>query len=171
MCFKKEERSVVNEVVREFGEKVAMPVRGFRWIGPFSKPHRKHFVDFLGWEGEIYMRDRGIVPLKDYYKIKLQDGYCIFINGVMIGPTFTSVHYNALHQEYLKRFMLQEVEQKNLDKPKNQVVVAGKEAVFQSAVELYRQGLLDDKMIQVRIRRYVIPEYQEKVWNEIKEGA
>jgi|HigsolmetaAR206D_1030411.scaffolds.fasta_scaffold00003_144 hypothetical protein len=164
----------IQQLVREVGSRLAMPVRGFPWIGPVLKPHRQHFVEFWGWDGEIYVRDRGLLSLQEYYRLVLNKGLCLWMNGYIIGPTWISTHYNSLHREYLGRFRLREAEiQKKQREKKDYAVIEGLEAVFESAVELYRQGVFDEKMLKARIWRYVKPEHREHVFAELvaKKGA
>lgn len=163
----------MNKVVEEFTTKLAMTVRGFVWIGTFSKPHYRHFVEFMGWQGEIYVKEKGIVSLKDYYKHVLNKGMCIYKDGTMVGPVFKSVHFNSLHREYLKRFTSVENQQNETQSLEDDpCILPGKKAVLESAIKLYREGIFDDEMLKVRVERYVKPEYREHVFNQItKKGA
>ena len=79
--------------VDEIGKRLAMPVRGFPWLGPVLKSHRQHFIEFCGWDGEIYVKDRGILSFTEYYRYILKQGFCLMIDGVIVGPVFISVHY------------------------------------------------------------------------------
>lgn len=163
----------MNHVVEEFTMQLAMPVRGFTWIGAFSKPHYRHFVEFMGWQGEIYVKEKGIVSLKDYYRLVLNRGLCIYKDGTMVGPTFKSVHFNSLHREYLKRFTSVENQQNEAQSLEDDpCILPGKKVVLESAIKLYREGIFDEQMLWVRVERYVKPEWREHVFNQItKKGA
>ncbi|RKO61866.1 hypothetical protein [Caldibacillus debilis] len=151
--------------VDEIGKRLAMPVRGFPWLGPVLKSHRQHFIEFCGWDGEIYVKDRGILSFTEYYRYILKQGFCLMIDGVIVGPVFISVHYNTLHKEYLRQLKEDQLKQES---QKEGIIIAGKEAVFESAVELYRRGIFDENMIKARIWRYVKPEHRERVFSELK---
>jgi len=157
-------------MLTEFQVRLGIPVRGFQWLGPILKAQYSHFIQFLGWEGEIYVKGKGILSLPDYYKLMLEKGYCLYADGWMIGKAGISPHYNALHKEHMKRFdIYQEKEAKQeLRYPVEQ---PDKHAPFATAVELYKMGILSKEQLKIRVDKYILPEKRESVFESIIQAS
>lgn len=153
-------------MIQTVEEMLGIKVRGFEWKGEVSKALKRHIIPFSEWHGEIYVRGKGIMALKEYYKMMIQKGYCLYINGWIVGKTGVSVHYNSLHHEYLKRLRIKQQEnvKKNSGYP---VVNPAMDAVFQSAVELYKKGIFSKEQLEIRVKRYILPEKQDYILNTI----
>lgn len=146
-------------MLKQFEEKTGMNLRSFQWIGNFSKADRQHFAEFEGWEGEIYVRNLGILTLVEYYQKLLKDGVCICVDGVIIAKTGYSDHYNSLFKECTKR----EKRQENRNNEKYPMLNKDDLAIFESAVVLYQSGILNLEQLTTRVKRYILPQEQEKV--------
>lgn len=141
-------------------KEIGLKVRGFKWLGPFQKTNQRHILEFYGWSGEIFVRDKGIRTNREYYKDMLEKGYCLYIEGMVVAKTGFSDHYNALHKEYLKRMMQMKAACSQQSYP---VVNPEEQVIFESAVQLYQQGIFDLKQLQVRIKRYIQLDKQDEV--------
>lgn len=159
-------------MLQEFKERLGMEVRGFEWIGYFTKATHKHFVQFNGWDGYIYVKgagkDSGLMSYTEYYKMTLEKELCIFVNGMIIGKSDYSDHYNTLHQVYIKR-----LNQKQGLKTETSYPVSNPNdySVFESAVTLYRQGLFSLDQLRERVQRYIEQDEQETVLMAITKTA
>lgn len=145
-------------MLEQLEEKLGMELRGFKWVGSFSKANRRHFVEVYKWEGEIYIKGKGIFSCIDYYKALLNDGMCLLVDGVIVAKRGYSDHYNSLHKCHIGK--LKELKFTKVEYPLKDLSMKG---VFDSAVNLYKMGLLNAEQLEKRIKKYIKPEFQVQV--------
>lgn len=139
-------------------EKFGMELRGFKWIGSFSKANKRHFVEVHRWKGEIYIKGKGIVSYVDYYKWLLNQGMCLFVDGMIVAKRGYSDHYNSLHKCHIGK--LKELNFTKVEYPLKDINMKG---VFESAVNLYKMGLINEDQLKKRVNKYIKPEFQNQV--------
>lgn len=149
-------------------KEVGMKLRSFKWVGRFSKANRNHFVEFYGWNGEIYVKDKGILTYKEYYKGLLKKGMCLHVDGMIIAKQGYSDHFNSLHKSYIGKLKQQKSIKQGSSYPVNNL---SEKAVFESAVQLYKMKLLSVEQLEERIKRYIKPGHQQRVLVEIADNV
>lgn len=159
MILFQEEQKMYEQVKTEIENKLGLEVKGFEWIGGFKQAYKKHFVEFVGWNGEIYAFNKGILSNIEYYQEKLNAGICLYIEGMFFVKAEGSTHYNTLHKEHIKQLNQFESSSEE-DYP---VVNPSVKPIFESSVQLYKQGFFNLEQLMVRIQRYIQPEKQEQV--------
>lgn len=155
-------------MLKELEKKLGMELRGFTWIGPFTKPNYHHFVQFYGWKGEIYIQNHGIMSYPEYYKKLLTQGMCLYINGMIVARRGYSEHFNHLHICYLKKINMTQASKEESGYP---VLNPNEKPIFESAVKLFGMGILSLEQLTERIKRYIQPEQQDKVLAAITQSA
>jgi len=136
---------------------------GFKWstdVPIWSKIDR-HAVIFSKWDGYIYVPSKGLMNYKDYYKGRLESGYCLFIEGCVLSVTKKSDHYRKIQRQYLK------TKKQHSKAPLYPVKDRTFEAVFVAAVELFKKGILSEEKLKERVLNYIKEGEQERVFNEV----
>ena len=151
---------MIEQVRKELG---TVNVRGFQWPAgvPMSRANERHIIHFHSWNGEIFVKSKGLMTYREYYKLLIEKGFCLYINGYIIGRTGYSEGYNSLHKQYLKR----------VNATKKQAVYPLKdktcEAVFLAAVQLFQKGVITKEKLKQRVDSYIEESQQDVVFNEV----
>lgn len=148
-------------MLKEMKERFQMELQSFEWRIPASKTYEKDFVEFRGWNGEIYVQKLGILTNETYYKKILESGICLYVDGVVVGIE-GSASYIKLQKCHARQ---SDVSQGNtLDYP---VINKSERPIFESAVRLYEQGFFTIEQLAIRVKRYIKPEEQDNVMEKI----
>lgn len=155
----------MDQVIQKVRERLRIDVRGFQWIGQFQQPHQQHFIDFRGWDGEVYVKGIGIMTFVEYYRYVLSSGYCLLIDGIIVGRTTPSTHYNSLHKEQLKRSKGEVDEDLSIPVKSKEVL-----PIVQSQLQLYKIGFFTFDEMKERVKKYILEEKKEEFFHSLKKG-
>lgn len=138
-------------------------IRGFEWpkgLG-FSKSNESHFFRVHRLDGEIYVRNKGILTYADYHRLLIEAGFCLYIDGYIVAKEGYSDHFNALNKSTLG------VRKREPQKAPYPVKEIGYAPMFEAAVQLFLKGVIKKDKLWNRVTQYINPEFHNSVFNEV----
>lgn len=147
--------------VEELEGKLGMELDSFMWVGPkVDIRNAGRYIQGEGFEGEVYCRKEGLLTRTEYFKVTLEKGFGILIDGKLIAKK-GSVQFTIL--ERANKARIQHSEEYYSGRIKYPVKNEDVRCVFDAVVRLYEQGLFDLEKLIEKINAYILPSERERV--------